>query len=104
MAKVSQRSKKKTVEDEISDTTASASASVVFKSKRKRKTPPRDAPTQRSSSFRGVTRHRWTGRYEAHLWDKNSWNETQTKKGRQDWIPMMSETPSSPDRLLPHCS
>lgn len=28
-------------------------------------------------------RHRWTGRYEAHLWDKNSWNETQSKKGRQ---------------------
>ena len=28
-------------------------------------------------------RHRWTGRYEAHLWDKNSWNEGQNKKGRQ---------------------
>lgn len=28
-------------------------------------------------------RHRWTGRYEAHLWDKNCWNESQNKKGRQ---------------------
>lgn len=28
-------------------------------------------------------RHRWTGRYEAHLWDKNCWNESQSKKGRQ---------------------
>ncbi|EEF33977.1 AP2-like ethylene-responsive transcription factor At1g16060 [Ricinus communis] len=30
-----------------------------------------------------VIRHRWTGRYEAHLWDKNCWNESQNKKGRQ---------------------
>ncbi|XBI81431.1 hypothetical protein VPH35_090338 [Triticum aestivum] len=28
-------------------------------------------------------RHRWTGRFEAHLWDKNSWNESQNKKGKQ---------------------
>nr|AGI62041.1 AP2-5 [Erycina pusilla] len=38
---------------------------------------------KRSSVYRGVTRHRWTGRYEAHLWDKNSWNLMQNKKGRQ---------------------
>ncbi|KAL0395654.1 UNVERIFIED_CONTAM: Ethylene-responsive transcription factor WRI1 [Sesamum calycinum] len=38
---------------------------------------------QRSSRFRGVSRHRWTGRYEAHLWDKQSWNATQKKKGKQ---------------------
>ncbi|KAG7652302.1 DNA-binding domain superfamily [Arabidopsis thaliana x Arabidopsis arenosa] len=88
MAKVSRRSKKTIVEDEISDKTASASesASIVFKSKRKRKSPPRNAPPQRSSPYRGVTRHRWTGRYEAHLWDKNSWNDTQTKKGRQVYL------------------
>ncbi|MCO5610436.1 hypothetical protein L7F22_064674 [Adiantum nelumboides] len=36
-----------------------------------------------SSRYRGVTRHRWTGRYEAHLWDKNVWNQSQSKKGRQ---------------------
>ncbi|XP_010268478.1 PREDICTED: AP2-like ethylene-responsive transcription factor At1g16060 isoform X2 [Nelumbo nucifera] len=51
--------------------------------KRTRKSAPRESPPQRSSIFRGVTRHRWTGRYEAHLWDKNCWNESQNKKGRQ---------------------
>ncbi|KAK7266325.1 hypothetical protein RIF29_18968 [Crotalaria pallida] len=39
--------------------------------------------TKRSSRFRGVSRHRWTGRFEAHLWDKLSWNITQKKKGKQ---------------------
>ncbi|TXG58541.1 hypothetical protein EZV62_016370 [Acer yangbiense] len=38
---------------------------------------------KRSSRFHGVSRHRWTGRYEAHLWDKLSWNVTQKKKGKQ---------------------
>ncbi|KAL0381071.1 UNVERIFIED_CONTAM: Ethylene-responsive transcription factor WRI1 [Sesamum angustifolium] len=38
---------------------------------------------KRSSRFRGVSRPRWTGRYEAHLWDKQSWNATQKKKGKQ---------------------
>ncbi|KAI4323666.1 hypothetical protein L6164_023253 [Bauhinia variegata] len=38
---------------------------------------------RRSSIYRGVTRHRWTGRYEAHLWDKTCWNKMQNKKGRQ---------------------
>ncbi|KAI3771939.1 hypothetical protein L6452_03111 [Arctium lappa] len=56
---------------------------VVTKAKRTRKTVPRDSPPRRSSIYRGVTRHRWTGRYEAHLWDKNCWNESQNKKGRQ---------------------
>ncbi|XVF43059.1 hypothetical protein PTKIN_Ptkin02bG0010500 [Pterospermum kingtungense] len=46
-----------------------------------------DQPTattvKRSSRFRGVSRHRWTGRFEAHLWDKASWNPTQRKKGKQ---------------------
>ncbi|KAL2487373.1 Ethylene-responsive transcription factor WRI1 [Abeliophyllum distichum] len=42
------------------------------------------APTvKRSSRFRGVSRHKLTGRYEAHLWDKLSWNVTQKKKGKQ---------------------
>ncbi|XP_047311913.1 AP2-like ethylene-responsive transcription factor At1g79700 [Impatiens glandulifera] len=46
------------------------------------------APTtvKRSSRFRGVSRHRWTGRYEAHLWDKLSWNVTQRKKGKQVYL------------------
>ncbi|KAJ8439732.1 hypothetical protein Cgig2_009556 [Carnegiea gigantea] len=37
---------------------------------------------QRTSQYRGVTRHRWTGRYEAHLWD-NSWGyDTEEKAAR----------------------
>ncbi|XP_017618302.1 ethylene-responsive transcription factor WRI1-like isoform X2 [Gossypium arboreum] len=41
---------------------------------------------RRSSIYRGVTRHRWTGRFEAHLWDKTSWNNIQNKKGRQVYL------------------
>nr|GEU88235.1 AP2-like ethylene-responsive transcription factor At1g16060 [Tanacetum cinerariifolium] len=59
---------------------------VVAKAKRTRKTVQRDSPPKRSSIYRGVTRHRWTGRYEAHLWDKNCWNESQNKKGRQVYL------------------
>ncbi|XP_039028046.1 AP2-like ethylene-responsive transcription factor At1g16060 [Hibiscus syriacus] len=66
-----------------STTTAS---NGVTKVKRTRRSVPRDSPPQRSSIYRGVTRHRWTGRYEAHLWDKNCWNESQNKKGRQVYL------------------
>lgn len=62
------------------------SGSSRLKVKRKRKSVPRESPSQRSSVYRGVTRHRWTGRYEAHLWDKNCWNESQNKKGRQVYL------------------
>ncbi|ONK63181.1 uncharacterized protein A4U43_C07F12240 [Asparagus officinalis] len=41
---------------------------------------------QRSSVFRGVTRHRWTGRYEAHLWDNTCRREGQKRKGRQVYL------------------
>ncbi|XP_020595243.1 AP2-like ethylene-responsive transcription factor At1g16060 [Phalaenopsis equestris] len=58
----------------------------VEKLRKSRKSVPRDFPSQRSSVYRGVTRHRWTGRYEAHLWDKNCWNESQNKKGRQVYL------------------
>ncbi|XP_040995951.1 AP2-like ethylene-responsive transcription factor At1g16060 [Juglans microcarpa x Juglans regia] len=58
----------------------------IKKVKRTRRSVPRDSPPQRSSIYRGVTRHRWTGRYEAHLWDKNCWNESQNKKGRQVYL------------------
>ncbi|KAH7416316.1 hypothetical protein KP509_14G085600 [Ceratopteris richardii] len=33
-----------------------------------------------------ICRHRWTGRYEAHLWDKSTWNQTQNKKGKQVYL------------------
>ncbi|KAL3629943.1 Ethylene-responsive transcription factor wri1 [Castilleja foliolosa] len=45
------------------------------------------SPKSRSSIYRGVTRHRWTGRYEAHLWDKTTWNSIQNKRGRQNADP-----------------
>ncbi|RVW58493.1 AP2-like ethylene-responsive transcription factor [Vitis vinifera] len=77
MAKTSQKSQKTT------GNSTNNNGGSVAKVKRTRKTVPRDSPPQRSSIFRGVTRHRWTGRYEAHLWDKNCWNESQNKKGRQ---------------------
>jgi hypothetical protein len=37
----------------------------------------------RSSSFHGVTRHRWSGKYEAHLWDSSCRLEGRRRKGRQ---------------------
>uniref|UniRef100_A0A2N9IW60 AP2/ERF domain-containing protein n=1 Tax=Fagus sylvatica TaxID=28930 RepID=A0A2N9IW60_FAGSY len=48
--------------------------------------PPKKAVDtfgQRTSIYRGVTRHRWTGRYEAHLWDNSCRREGQSRKGRQ---------------------
>ncbi|XXG55782.1 hypothetical protein AAC387_Pa03g3376 [Persea americana] len=42
-----------------------------------------DSFGQRTSVYRGVTRHRWTGRYEAHLWDNSCRREGQSRKGRQ---------------------
>lgn len=77
MGKTSKQSLKNSANTSINPTT---------KVKRTRKSVPRDSPPQRSSIYRGVTRHRWTGRYEAHLWDKNCWNESQNKKGRQVYL------------------
>ncbi|GJN22273.1 hypothetical protein PR202_gb09827 [Eleusine coracana subsp. coracana] len=37
----------------------------------------------RSSSFHGVTRHRWSGKYEAHLWDSSCRVEGRRRKGKQ---------------------
>ncbi|CAA2992418.1 ethylene-responsive transcription factor WRI1-like [Olea europaea var. sylvestris] len=45
-----------------------------------------DSNKSRRSIFRGVTRHRWTGRFEAHLWDKSIWNSIQNKKGKQIYL------------------
>nr|XP_010929255.2 AP2-like ethylene-responsive transcription factor AIL5 [Elaeis guineensis] len=41
---------------------------------------------QRTSIYRGVTRHRWTGRYEAHLWDNSYRREGKRRKGRQVYL------------------
>ncbi|KAL8493355.1 hypothetical protein ACS0TY_024535 [Phlomoides rotata] len=51
--------------------------------------PPKKAVEtfgHRTSIFRGVTRHRWTGRYEAHLWDNSCRREGQSRKGRQVYL------------------
>ncbi|KAL5725011.1 hypothetical protein ACHQM5_008208 [Ranunculus cassubicifolius] len=53
------------------------------------------APVKRSSKYRGVSKHRWTGRYEAHLWDKASWNLTQKKKGKQVYLGAYDEEESA---------
>ncbi|XP_052192210.1 ethylene-responsive transcription factor WRI1-like [Diospyros lotus] len=45
-----------------------------------------NSAARRSSIYRGVTRHRCTGRFEAHLWDKSSWNGIQNKRGRQIYL------------------
>ncbi|XP_026460297.1 AP2-like ethylene-responsive transcription factor At1g79700 [Papaver somniferum] len=87
MAKLSQQIKNNNSTTSNNTSTAvTVTTTAATKVKRKRKSVPRDSPPQRSSIYRGVTRHRWTGRYEAHLWDKNSWNESQNKKGRQVYL------------------
>ncbi|AES88955.2 putative transcription factor AP2-EREBP family [Medicago truncatula] len=50
--------------------------------------PKRTSETfgQRTSIYRGVTKHRWTGRYEAHLWDNSCRREGQSRKGRQVYL------------------
>nr|XP_029118889.1 AP2-like ethylene-responsive transcription factor AIL5 [Elaeis guineensis] len=67
---------------ERSDSSASATAAVT------KAEPRRVAETfgQRTSIYRGVTRHRWTGRYEAHLWDNSCRREGQSRKGRQVYL------------------
>ncbi|XVF36464.1 hypothetical protein REPUB_Repub19eG0060900 [Reevesia pubescens] len=52
---------------------------------------------QRTSQYRGVTRHRWTGRYEAHLWDNSCKKEGQTRKGRQGGYDMEDKAARSYD-------
>ncbi|GAV82703.1 AP2 domain-containing protein [Cephalotus follicularis] len=58
---------------------------LISKSLAKEPVPRKSVDTfgQRTSQYRGVTRHRWTGRYEAHLWDNSCRKEGQTRKGRQ---------------------
>eukprot|EP00267_Zea_mays_P053692 XP_020406864.1 WRI1 transcription factor 2 isoform X1 [Zea mays] len=61
-------------------------AATAKANKRARKDPsdPPPAAGKRSSVYRGVTRHRWTGRFEAHLWDKHCLAALHNKKkGRQ---------------------
>ncbi|XP_076901277.1 ethylene-responsive transcription factor WRI1-like [Bidens hawaiensis] len=46
-----------------------------------------NTPARRTSIFRGVTRHRLSGRCEAHLWDKNiKAINNKKKKGKQVYL------------------
>uniref|UniRef100_A0A1D1ZFF9 AP2-like ethylene-responsive transcription factor At2g41710 n=1 Tax=Anthurium amnicola TaxID=1678845 RepID=A0A1D1ZFF9_9ARAE len=63
-----------------------AVAGCVTTAKERISRMPPCAAGKRSSIYRGVTRHRWTGRYEAHLWDKSTWNQNQNKKGKQVYL------------------
>ncbi|KAL6616263.1 hypothetical protein ACP70R_038533 [Stipagrostis hirtigluma subsp. patula] len=40
-------------------------------------------PRSGTSIYRGVTRHKGSGRYEAHLWDRHGRSATTNKKGKQ---------------------
>ncbi|KAG8389031.1 hypothetical protein BUALT_Bualt02G0187100 [Buddleja alternifolia] len=69
-----------------SETSVSATASADNSNTSVVEAAPRrtlDTFGQRTSIYRGVTRHRWTGRYEAHLWDNSCRREGQSRKGRQ---------------------
>ncbi|XP_050371977.1 AP2-like ethylene-responsive transcription factor At1g79700 [Argentina anserina] len=83
------------------DTSTGVSATVNNADQQQKTQPnPQSSATttttvKRSSRFRGVSRHRWTGRYEAHLWDKGSWNPTQRKKGKQVYLGAYDEEESA---------
>ncbi|XP_073001791.1 AP2-like ethylene-responsive transcription factor AIL5 [Typha latifolia] len=64
-----------------SDVTIASAAEVAAEEPRRSETFG-----QRTSIYRGVTRHRWTGRYEAHLWDNSCRREGQSRKGRQVYL------------------
>ncbi|KAK9277613.1 hypothetical protein L1049_007159 [Liquidambar formosana] len=38
------------------------------------------------SAYRGVTRHKWTGKFEAHLWDGSCSTVGRTRKGKQVYL------------------
>ncbi|KAJ4962243.1 hypothetical protein NE237_022182 [Protea cynaroides] len=65
----------------VTQNSASEKAIVPTNSKSSKKI--NDTFGQRTSVYRGVTKHRWTGRYEAHLWDNSCRREGQSRKGRQ---------------------
>ncbi|MED6170858.1 hypothetical protein PIB30_035031 [Stylosanthes scabra] len=72
--------------DSTSETTADNSSTALVEASPTAAAAPRrtlDTFGQRTSIYRGVTRHRWTGRYEAHLWDNSCRREGQSRKGRQ---------------------
>ncbi|KAJ0975246.1 hypothetical protein J5N97_017211 [Dioscorea zingiberensis] len=47
---------------------------------------PKKTPVPRSSSYHGVTKHRWSGKFEAHLWDGTINIESRRRKGKQVYL------------------
>ncbi|CAI9777944.1 unnamed protein product [Fraxinus pennsylvanica] len=45
-----------------------------------------DTFRQRTSQYRGVKRHRWTGKYEGHMWDNNCRKEGPRRKEGQEEV------------------
>uniref|UniRef100_A0A251V2G1 Putative AP2-like ethylene-responsive transcription factor n=1 Tax=Helianthus annuus TaxID=4232 RepID=A0A251V2G1_HELAN len=54
------------------------------KKKKKQFASTTETPVPRTSNFRGVTKHRMTGKFEAHIWDKKA--ENINKKGKQVYL------------------
>ncbi|RCV38001.1 hypothetical protein SETIT_8G107100v2 [Setaria italica] len=70
----------------VTDDGAESGGGAVVVAAQQRKAAAVDTFGQRTSIYRGVTKHRWTGRYEAHLWDNSCRREGQTRKGRQVYL------------------
>ncbi|NP_001106068.2 AP2-like ethylene-responsive transcription factor AIL5 [Zea mays] len=75
-----------TVENPGAVTVAAMSSTDVAGAESDQARRPAETFGQRTSIYRGVTRHRWTGRYEAHLWDNSCRREGQSRKGRQVYL------------------
>ncbi|CAL0329171.1 unnamed protein product [Lupinus luteus] len=67
--------------DSTCETSTDTNSTQIVEAAPSRRTS--DTFGQKTSIYRGVTRHRWTGRYEAHLWDNSCRREGQSRKGRQ---------------------
>ncbi|KAL0354960.1 UNVERIFIED_CONTAM: Ethylene-responsive transcription factor WRI1 [Sesamum radiatum] len=82
MAKTSSQKSSTVVRGDSSSSSNNNNNNNVVKGKRqRRKSIPRETSSRRRSSiYRGVTRHRWTGRYEAHLWIRTVGMSRRTRK------------------------
>nr|AEP81463.1 AP2 domain-containing protein [Cenchrus ciliaris] len=70
----------------LADGGVKSGGAVVDAAQQRKAAAAVDTFGQRTSIYRGVTKHRWTGRCEAHLWDNSCRREGQTRKGRQVYL------------------
>lgn len=95
---------------------SSRRSSRVSKEVDNRGSPECLPPSQKSSINRGLTRHTWTGTYEAHLWDSRPWKESQKEQEAslstwmllmmnnqhselKTWLPLSTGGPRNSDQL-----